>query len=126
MSICLFLVYALESTLVPLLALYIGSSMVTVPCLQKMSKLHIICFLGRTDKERRLHRQQSSIYNSNSRRLGPSGRLPARRRDPWPEHLDAPSFHRRVVPGIALAGTKVRPAELCRALLQAVPVLGLR
>lgn len=91
-----------------------------------MSKLHIIRFLGRTDEKRGRHRQQGSIYNSHSRRLGPSGRLPARRRDPWPKHLDTPPFHRGTVPRTALADAEVGSAGLCRALLQAVPVLGMR
>lgn len=76
------------------------------------------------DQEGRSSWQQSRVHRG--RRLGPSSRLSARRRGSWPEHLDAAPLHRGFVPGDALADATVRPDELCRALFQAVPVLGLR
>lgn len=93
-----------------------------------MPKLHLIRLVGRasqaSDQERRPCRPQSRIHDD--RRLRPSARLPARRRDPRTQHLDAAALHRGDIPGAAVADAAVGPAELRRALLQAVPVLGVR
>lgn len=92
-----------------------------------MPKLHLICGMGHADQgpdQGRSSQQQSRIHRG--RRLGPSSRLSARRRGSWPEHLDAAPFHCRLVPGDAVADAAVRPDELCRAVFQALSVLGLR